>query len=419
MSLLQSENTTRVLENARQDARRLGHDHLGTEHVLLVLADEPASQVNLILERLGISPQRLRLETGKFLTPLPESCDSRRVTQTPGLARALASAHEEAVGFQADAVHPEHLLLGLLRETESVAAGVLERLGVTVDAVRRSLTELSGVPFQDSRIQSNSSVASAPLPIPGIVSRSERPVSRQATLLARSDTTSVLRSLRREVLGQLILIAGLAGAVAGCVLSHVGMLDEMALACLAFFGLGVLTGVTWVVLQAAWNPVATGDPVAMHQTLWEWQIVMAGLIGSVWAALWREWFPPLQPLPFWLIILVGYMAGRCVSRSGNRWLGALTGGLCGVILFVSRDPLGLGVHIEHDLMGMFATEVGLNILAVAVVSILTGAVVGLYCTRWRKPLEHSINVPLLVAEKTPDSASLSEPVRTDIRKAPR
>src|SRR4029077_15055363 len=77
MSLAHTEAVSSALERARQEARALGHDHLGTEHVLLGLVGEETSMAGILLGRLGVALPRLRLEVGRVLTPLPEEIKSR------------------------------------------------------------------------------------------------------------------------------------------------------------------------------------------------------------------------------------------------------------------------------------------------------------------------------------------------------
>src|SRR5262245_9511447 len=142
MSLLHSEAVSRTLERAQQGARALNHDHLGTGHVLLGLAGEEASLAAAVLGRLRVSLPLLRLEASRGLSTVPPiPCP---LVMTPALSRALVYADEEAHSFGQTVIDTEHLLLGLLREADGVAIGVLSCLGVTVEAVRQFVRELGG-----------------------------------------------------------------------------------------------------------------------------------------------------------------------------------------------------------------------------------------------------------------------------------
>src|SRR5262245_42931054 len=134
-----------ALRRAAEEARRLGHDFVGTEHILLGLAREGAGLGGQVLVGLGVDLRVLRLEVEKLVragkTPVPAG----KLPPTPLAQRALESALQEAQGVNAAHVGTEYLLLGLLREREGVAAQVLLGLGVGLNQVRGAIGLLTAV----------------------------------------------------------------------------------------------------------------------------------------------------------------------------------------------------------------------------------------------------------------------------------
>jgi len=146
---------TRVLQFAQEEARKLGGNIIGTEHLLLGLVREGDGVAARVLERLGVSPGRVRNEIHRLLG-LPEG---RVVGQSlgqpsfsPKAKRVLELAMDEAKELNPKLglphyVDTEHLLLGLIRETECQAARVLRALSVDLDRVRREVnSQLGGTP---------------------------------------------------------------------------------------------------------------------------------------------------------------------------------------------------------------------------------------------------------------------------------
>ncbi len=124
-----------VLERSQDEARRLGHNYLGTEHILLGLLaveDSVAAKVLVSLDlSLGEARQVVESVVGKGSTPA-----EGEVSLTPRAKRALELAVEEADRLGHPYVSTEHLLLGLLREKEGAGSGVLWQRGVSYEATR-------------------------------------------------------------------------------------------------------------------------------------------------------------------------------------------------------------------------------------------------------------------------------------------
>src|SRR5438876_4504518 len=123
----------RVMLLAQREAQRLGHDYLGTEHILLGLFGESGSGVSRLFETLKVDIEAARAEVEKHCVPGSAPAGWDKLPLTPSAKRALGFAGAEAEAFNgAHAAHaaPEHLLLGLLMEEENSAAGVLTELGL-------------------------------------------------------------------------------------------------------------------------------------------------------------------------------------------------------------------------------------------------------------------------------------------------
>jgi Clp amino terminal domain, pathogenicity island component len=126
-----------VLQAADEEARRLGHDFIGTEHLLLGLLHEPKGVAMGVLRMLHVGPEAVRAAVETRVPPVyPNKRAARGLTARTKTAIELSV--EEANRLRHAWVGTEHLLLGLMREGEGVAADVLRELtGVDVDEVRR------------------------------------------------------------------------------------------------------------------------------------------------------------------------------------------------------------------------------------------------------------------------------------------
>ncbi len=119
-----------IVKQADSEARVLNHEYIGTEHLLLALAADQETAAFVILKGLGIDIEKVRLEVNKFVKAGTESVKSKKLPLTPRAERALEYAEEEARSLGQDSVRSEHILLGLIRVQDGVAAKVLKNLGV-------------------------------------------------------------------------------------------------------------------------------------------------------------------------------------------------------------------------------------------------------------------------------------------------
>jgi excisionase family DNA binding protein len=125
----------RVLSLAQEEAQRLNHHYIGTEHLLLGLVRENEGVAAQVLARLGVELERVRSGV-EFVIGRGDKPVSGEVGLTPRSKKVIELAVDEARRLGHHYIGTEHLLLGLVREGEGVAAGVLESLNLKLDEVR-------------------------------------------------------------------------------------------------------------------------------------------------------------------------------------------------------------------------------------------------------------------------------------------
>ncbi len=130
-----SERARRVLSLAQEEAQRFNHNYIGTEHILLGLARETEGVAARVLSSLGVDLSKVRSAV-EFIIGRGEKPAQGEIGLTPRAKKVVELAVDEARRMNHTYIGTEHLLIGLLREGEGVAAGVLESLGVTLDKVR-------------------------------------------------------------------------------------------------------------------------------------------------------------------------------------------------------------------------------------------------------------------------------------------
>jgi ATP-dependent Clp protease ATP-binding subunit ClpC len=134
----------KVMELAEVEARRFNHEYVGTEHVLLGLVRESKGVAANVLNNLNLDREKIRSEVEKIIESGPERVSKRTTVHTPRTKKAIEFAIEEARALDDHFVGTEALLLGLLRETEGIAARVLLNLDLKVDDVRQEVMILLG-----------------------------------------------------------------------------------------------------------------------------------------------------------------------------------------------------------------------------------------------------------------------------------
>ncbi|MDA7863708.1 ATP-dependent Clp protease ATP-binding subunit [Akkermansiaceae bacterium] len=128
-----------VLALARKEADRFNHNYIGTEHVLLGLIKLGQGVAVSVLERMGLELETVRHEVEKEVGTGPDQKTSSNIPYTPRVKKVLALANKEAQQLSHSYVGTEHILLGLLREGEGMAARVLERLNVDLQTTRNEV----------------------------------------------------------------------------------------------------------------------------------------------------------------------------------------------------------------------------------------------------------------------------------------
>ena len=128
-----------VLALARKEADRFNHAYVGTEHLLLGLIKLGQGVAVNVLERMGLDLETVRMEVEKEVGSGPPQKSSGNIPYTPRVKKVLALANKEAKALNHSYVGTEHLLLGLLREGEGVAARVLKRLEVDIQRTRNEI----------------------------------------------------------------------------------------------------------------------------------------------------------------------------------------------------------------------------------------------------------------------------------------
>ena len=139
-----TERARKVIILAKEEARRFNHDYIGTEHILLGLIREGEGVAAAVLEKMGLDLQTIRLEVEKVVQPGPTTQILGDIPFTPRAKKALELAAEEARALGHNYIGTEHILLGLIREGESVASQVLLNLGLDLDRVRNEVLNVLG-----------------------------------------------------------------------------------------------------------------------------------------------------------------------------------------------------------------------------------------------------------------------------------
>ncbi len=141
-----SERARRALTRAQEEAQRFGHNYIDTEHILLGLVAEEDSVASKVLVNLGVLPNKIRAAV-EFVVGRGERSAIGEVGLTPRAKRVIELAVDEARRLNHSYIGTEHLLLGLLRDREGAAVGVLESFGVTFE---KAQTEINNVLSQSA-----------------------------------------------------------------------------------------------------------------------------------------------------------------------------------------------------------------------------------------------------------------------------
>ena len=157
-----TDRARKVMALANQEAQRFNHEYIGTEHILLGLVKEGSGVGANVLKNLGVDLRKVRLEVEKLVKSGPEMVTMGKLPQTPRAKRVIEYAIEEARNLNHNYVGTEHLLLGLLREQDGVAAQVLMNLGLRLEDVREEVLNLLGAGVESEESAAASTPSDAP-----------------------------------------------------------------------------------------------------------------------------------------------------------------------------------------------------------------------------------------------------------------
>ena len=136
-----TDRARRVVVLAQEEARMLNHNYIGTEHILLGLIHEGEGVAAKALESLGISLDAVRQQVEEIIGQ-GQQAPSGHIPFTPRAKKVLELSLREALQLGHNYIGTEHILLGLIREGEGVAAQVLVKLGADLNKVRQQVIQL-------------------------------------------------------------------------------------------------------------------------------------------------------------------------------------------------------------------------------------------------------------------------------------
>src|SRR3981081_1623621 len=136
-----TERARKCLQLAQEEAQRFNHNYIGTEHLLLGLVREGDGVAAKVLSNLGVELNKVRSAV-EFIIGRGDRATTGEIGLTPRAKRVIELAVDEARRLNHSYIGTEHLLLGLVREGEGIAAGVLESLGVSLERVRTETTKI-------------------------------------------------------------------------------------------------------------------------------------------------------------------------------------------------------------------------------------------------------------------------------------
>ena len=153
-----SERARRVLSLAQEEAQRFNHNYIGTEHILLGLVRETEGVAALVLSNLNVELVKVRSAV-EFIIGRGERPTPGEIGLTPRAKKVIELAVDEARRLNHHYIGTEHLLIGLMREGEGVAAGVLESLGVSLEKVREETNSIIATQSSGSSVSGDQATA--------------------------------------------------------------------------------------------------------------------------------------------------------------------------------------------------------------------------------------------------------------------
>ncbi|MBU0534088.1 MAG: ATP-dependent Clp protease ATP-binding subunit [Candidatus Omnitrophica bacterium] len=139
-----TERARKVLALAKEEARRLGHDFVGTEHIVLGILREGSGVACAVLQRMNLQSDLIKEATEEITGKGPNVLNFGEISFTPKARRVLELAMEESRNLGHSYVGTEHLLLGILREKEGIGAQILGDLGISIEKTREEIVQIQG-----------------------------------------------------------------------------------------------------------------------------------------------------------------------------------------------------------------------------------------------------------------------------------
>jgi ATP-dependent Clp protease ATP-binding subunit ClpC len=137
-----TDDARKVMALANEQAQQLGHGYIRTEHILLGLLKESSCTGAIILKDLGVDTDKLLSEAEQLPKSRSRKAGMEKPPQSEGAINVIKYAIEEAKAFEHNYIGTEHILLGLLRKTDGIAAQVLTNLGVKLHDVWEKAKEM-------------------------------------------------------------------------------------------------------------------------------------------------------------------------------------------------------------------------------------------------------------------------------------
>ena len=194
-----TDRARKVMALANQEAQRFNHEYIGTEHILLGLVKEGSGVGATVLKNLDVDIKKLRLEVEKLVKSGPDMVTMGKLPQTPRAKKVIEYAIEEARALNHNYVGTEHILLGLLRESEGIAAQVVMSLGLKLEDVRQEVLNLLGAGVDDGPAALGMKMS----PTVGRKTKSKTPAldsfGRDLTQLAADDELDPVIGRKREI----------------------------------------------------------------------------------------------------------------------------------------------------------------------------------------------------------------------------
>src|SRR2546425_117326 len=215
-----NDRAKRVLALAQDEAIRFNHNYIGTEHLLLGLVREGEGVAARVLDSLGVELSKVRTAVEFIIGRGDSTTSPSEITLSPRTKKVIELGIDEARKHGHSHVGTEHLLLGLVREGQSVGAGVFESLGVSLEQIRHRVIEVLGKQGTDMTIDAAAPRREGPRPSGLDEHAALSDVFARAASLASARNSALIRS------GHLLLAIASVEGVGATVLKSVGATPE-------------------------------------------------------------------------------------------------------------------------------------------------------------------------------------------------